>query len=114
MNDIQITARFTIHEGKLEEFTKLADECLALIKEKDKGILQYDWFFSEDQTVCVVKERYPDSDALLTHLGYINEPFGKLLSMSDFDAEVYGNPSETFREGTAGLKVIYYTFYGSL
>jgi hypothetical protein len=39
MNNLQVTARFTIHDGKLEEFKNLAEECLSIVKEKDKDTL---------------------------------------------------------------------------
>ncbi len=111
MNNLQVTARFRIHDGKLEEFKSFAEECLSIVKEKDKDTLQYDWFFSEDQTECHLRETYPDSNALLAHLQNIGDIFGKLLSLGDFYAEVYGNPSEQLLKATAGLHVKVYSFY---
>lgn len=45
MKKIQLTARFKLHAGKLEEEKKNAAECIALVKEKEegRGALQYDW-----------------------------------------------------------------------
>lgn len=62
MKNIQATARFQIHNGKFDEFKRVADQCIAVSKEKDPGTLQYDWFFNPDQTECVVSEKYADSD----------------------------------------------------
>lgn len=111
MNDLQITARFQIYNGKLEEFKKLAEECLAIVKEKDKDTLQYDWYFDESQKECAVREKYPDSNALLAHLGNIGELLGKLAALGDFSAEVYGEPSEELLQATKGLNVKVYTLY---
>lgn len=46
----------------------MADQCIAVAKEKDPNTLQYDWFFNPDQTECVVREKYADSDAVLAHI----------------------------------------------
>jgi quinol monooxygenase YgiN len=114
MSNLQITARYQIHNGKLEEYKKLAEECLSLVKAKDKDTLQFDWYFDEEQTECVLRETYPDSNALLAHLGNIGELLGKLLAVGDFSAEVYGQPSDELLKATSGLKLKVYTFYQGL
>ena len=114
MNNLQITARFQIHNGKLAEFKKLAEECHSIVKAKDKDTLQYDWYFDETQTECVLRETYPDSNALLTHLGNIGERFGKLLALGDFSAEVYGQPSDELLKAISGLKIKVYDYYQGL
>ena len=116
MNKIQLTARFKIHAGKLEEAKKIAAECLAIVKEKEvgKGALQYDWFLSSDQTECVVRETYVDSNAVLIHMGNLGEPLGKILAIADFDLEIYGNMSEELKNAVAGLNPKVYSFYQGL
>ncbi len=44
------------------------------VREEDNGTLQYDWFFNEDHTECVVRERYRDSEAILQTNPYESEP----------------------------------------
>jgi len=61
MDAIQVTARLTIHEGKLEQFKELAAQCMRSARERDSGTLQYDWFFNDSYTECVVRETYKDS-----------------------------------------------------
>jgi hypothetical protein len=39
----------------LAEFKRAAVQALDLTK-REPGALQYDWFFNDDQTVCVVHE----------------------------------------------------------
>lgn len=111
MNSLQILARFKIHDGKLKEFKRLADECLSVVREKDQDTLQYDWFFSEDQKECVLLEKYPDSNALLVHLGNIGDLFGEILKTGDFYGEIYGQPSQELLNATAGLNIKIYSFY---
>ncbi len=116
MEKIQITAEFKIHQGKLEDFKIIADECIAIIKEKEagKGALQYDWFFSPDQKECVVRETYTDSNAVLTHMGNIGEPIGRMIGISDFSLKLYGNPSEELQNAAAGLGPKVYLYYQGL
>lgn len=116
MKKIQLNARFKIHPGKFDEVIQIAAECMAIVQKKEvgKGILQYDWFFSPDQTECVVRETYIDSDALMTHMGNLGEPLGRLMGTSDFELEVYGNPSEELQQAGAPLNPKVYSFFQGL
>ena len=76
--------------------------------------LQYDWFFSEDQTEFVVRERYTDSNAVFAHLANLGDLFGKILQVSDFSVEVYGNASQDLRDATASMNSKFYSFYQGL
>ena len=116
MKQIQFTARFTIHDGKLEEAKKIAAECMAIVKEKEegKGALQYDWFFSADHKECVVRETYADSNAVLTHMSNLGEPLGQILEISDFELEIYGNMSEELQKAATALNPKVYSFYQGL
>ena len=116
MKKIQITAKFKIHKGKVEEFKKIASACVIAVEknEKGKGALQYDWFFSPDNSECVVRETYADSNAVLAHMGNVGEMLGQLLTMSDFELEIYGNPSEELQKAAAALNPKVYPFYQGL
>ena len=93
MKAIQLTARATIHRGKLEEFKALAAQCMRTVREKDSGTLQYDWFLNETQTECVVRETYSDSDAVLEHIANLATTLRAMLSVGDWTFEVFGTPS---------------------
>jgi hypothetical protein len=84
------------------------------VKANEKGALQYDWFLNPGETECVVRETYTDSDAVLAHLGNVGELLGQLLSMADFEGEVYGNMSEELKQALAGMNVKVYSFYQGL
>ena len=111
MNNLQITARYQIHPGKLQEFKKIAEECYKIVIAKDLDTLQYDWYFDESQTECVLRETYPDSNALLAHIRNIGELFGKLIALGGFSAELYGEPSEELMKAISGLNIKVYTFF---
>jgi quinol monooxygenase YgiN len=58
-------ARFKFNEGKLEEFKRLSAQAREIVRTKDTGTLQYDIYFNDDESECMVIERYRDSDALI-------------------------------------------------
>ena len=114
MNELQITSRLKIHDGKLDRFKTLAQACLEGVRQKDKGILQYDWFFNEDHTECVVRERFVDSDAVLEHIANLGELLGAIWSVSDFSAEVCGTPSEELLKATESIDITVYSYFQGL
>lgn len=114
MNELQITARLRIHDGKLDQFRTHAKACMESTRAKDERTLQYDWFINEDGTECVVRERYVDSDALLEHLGNLGDRLGELLSVSDMSAEVCGTPSQELLKATEGIPKTVYSYFQGL
>ena len=114
MGELQLTARFTIHEGKLDEFKGLARQCMEVVREKDSGTLQYDWFINAEGTECVVRERYRDSDAVLEHAANLGELLGRFMGVSDPDIEIYGSPTDALIEGLAALQPRVYGAYQSI
>jgi len=39
VSELQLTTRFTIHAGRLDEFKGLASRCMEIVREKDSGNL---------------------------------------------------------------------------
>ena len=71
--ELQGIARIKFHEGKLEEFKRLAARCMEIARTKDTGTLQYEIYFNDDQSECIVLERYKDSAALIEHGAHLGE-----------------------------------------
>jgi quinol monooxygenase YgiN len=96
-------ARFTFHEGKVEEFKRLSAQCMEIVRSKDTGTVQYDIYFNDAQSECVVIERYRDSEALIEHAehigGYLMEA---VVSTASVSGELLGDPSPELREKMAG------------
>ena len=68
MGELQGIGRFKFHEvGKLEEFKRLSAQAMEIVRTMDTGTLQYEVYFSDDQSGCIVLERHRDSAALLEH-----------------------------------------------
>lgn len=65
MSELQCVARLKMHDGKLDEFMRLAAKCVELVRTKDTGTLQYELYLNSDNTECLVFERYRDSQAPL-------------------------------------------------
>jgi quinol monooxygenase YgiN len=114
MKNIQLTARFNIHPGKEQAFKELASACMACVKEKDTNTLQYDWYFSDDGSECMVRETYTDSDAILAHVANLGPLFGQFLELAEFTPEIYGNPSDTLLAAVATFNPKVYGFYQGL
>ena len=111
MKELQVTARCKIHDGKLETFRAVAEECLRSVRERDDGTLQYDWFFNEDQTECVVRERYRDSEAVMQHIANLGDTMGALLATCDLSIAGFGNPSPALAEATTAIPTQVYSYF---
>lgn len=114
MRQLQVTARLRIHDGKLEAFKDVAARCMESVRSRDSGTLQYDWFLSADETECVVRETYRDSDAVLEHVANLGETLDELLAVADVELEVFGTPSDELREATAELAPRVYAPFQSM
>jgi len=89
--------RLTFHEGKLEEFKRLSDQAMEIVRAKDSGTLQYDTFFNEDQSQAIVVERFRDSAALIQHGANIGDLSAAVLATGEVSGELLGNPSDEIK-----------------
>src|SRR6266487_3173188 len=79
VSELQGIARFKFDEGKLEEFKRLSAPCMEIVRTKDRGTLQYEIYFNDDQSEGIVLERYRDSEALIEHGANLRQPVGRNL-----------------------------------
>ena len=109
-------ARFKIREGKLEEFKRLSAQAREIVRAKDTGTLQYDTYFNDDQSECVVLERYRDSEAAIEHAENLGDLMEAILAtISVVHGELLGEPSAELREKLAGSEVpVLFTPYQSM
>ena len=106
MGELVGIARFKIHEGKLEEFKRLSAEAMEIVKTKDTGTLQYDTYFNEDESECVIIERYRDSESAMKHAEHLGDLSAAVLAIvSVVHGELLGEPSEELRAKLAGVEV---------
>jgi quinol monooxygenase YgiN len=111
VSELQGIARFKFHEGKLEEFKRLAPQCI--VRTEDTGTLQYDVFFSDDQSECIVLERYRDSEALSEHAEHLGDLNEAILATGFVSGELLGEPSAELRATMADSEVRLFTPYQS-
>jgi quinol monooxygenase YgiN len=106
LSELQGIARFKFHEGKAEEFKRLSAQAMEIVRTKDSGTLQYDVYFNDDQSECVVLERYRDSEAAIEHAANLGDLFGAVLAtVSVVHGELLGEPSAELRAKLAGSEV---------
>ena len=114
-SELQSIVRFRFHEGKLDEFKRLSAVCMDIVRSKDPGTLQYDTFFNEDESECIVLERFRDLDALLQHGANIgDELMGAIVATGECSGELLGPVPEEVRADLAGGPVQVFLPYVAL
>jgi quinol monooxygenase YgiN len=96
--------RFKFHEGKVEEYKRLSAQAVEIVRTKDTGTLQFDVYFNDDQSECVVLERYRDSQALIEHAAHMDALSKAILATGSVSGELLGEPSTELRAKLAGSK----------
>ena len=111
MEQIQASATYpTIAADNVSEFKRLAAELLEAVR-GEAGTLQFDWFFSDDGSQCVVRETYVGSDAVLAHIGNVGPFLGRLIELGGgLKLEVFGEPSAKLRDAIAAFEPTIYSF----
>ena len=113
MSELQGIARIKVHEGKLEEFKRLSGQCLEIVRTKDTGTLQYETYFNDDESECMVLERYRDSAALIEHAEHIGNLMEAILATASVTGELLGDASAELRANLADSPVCLFTPFQS-
>ena len=114
MSELQGIARFKFHEGKVEEFKRLSAQCMEIVRDKDTGTLQFDIYFNDDQSECIVHERYRDSEALLEHAAHLGDLSEAIVATGSVSAALLGEPSAELQALMADSDVRLFTPYQSM
>lgn len=114
MTVIQGIGRLKIRDGKLEEFKRVASQFMQVARAKDAGTLQYELYFNEDQTECIVLERYRDVQSLLEHQHNVGEYMDSLLKTCTGSSEVCGTATPELLKALNGSPVRLFTPYQTL
>jgi len=114
VSELQGIGRFKFHEGKLEEFKRLSARAMEIARIRDTGTLQFEISFNDDQSECIVLERYRDSEALIEHGAHLGELAGAILATGSVTSACLGEPSAELRALLAGSPVQLFTPYLSL
>ena len=95
--ELQAIVRFRFHDGAIEEFKRLSAECMEIVRAKDTGTLQYDTYFNDDETECIVIERFRDSEALIQHGENLAHLMDAIIATGSVSGELLGELSPELR-----------------
>jgi quinol monooxygenase YgiN len=99
-------ARFRFHDGKLDEYKRLSAQAMEIVKSRDTGTLQFDTYLNDDESECVIIERYRDSEALIEHAANVSDLSAEILSIvTVVHGEVLGEASAELRAALADSEV---------
>ena len=115
MSELLGIARFRFREGMREEYLRLSDQAMEIVRTKDSGTLAYDLYLNGDQSECMVIERYRDSEAAIAHAANLGDLFAAVLAtVSVVHGELLGAPSAELRANLAASEVpVLFTPYRS-
>jgi quinol monooxygenase YgiN len=105
MSELLGIGRIKFHEGRLEEFKRLSAQAVDIARTMDTGTLQYDIYLNEDQSECIVVERYKNSSALMEHAHHVGYLMESIFATGSASSEMLGEPSAEIREGMADGQV---------
>src|SRR5215207_10568570 len=98
--ELQAIVRFRFHDG--EEFKRLSALCMEIVRTQDTGTLQYDTYFNDDETECIVIERFRDSEALIQHGENLAHLTDAITATGSVFGELLGEPSAELRARFTG------------
>ena len=116
MSELLGIARFKFHEGRREEYLRLSDQAMDIVRTTEPGTLGYDLYLNADRSECMIVERYRDSEAAIEHAANLGHLFPAVLAtVSVVHGELLGEPSAELRAKLAGSDVpVLFTPYRSM
>jgi quinol monooxygenase YgiN len=114
--NIHFRAEFDIKEREIEEYNRLVKEMSMMVKANEPETLTYKFYLNQNNTKCIVRETYSNSDAVFAHAYDVASQrvlpkIFNVAKISKFD--VYGKPSEKLRRVLTNFSLgIYNLFTG--
>lgn len=93
--EIVYVDRFSVHEGRSEDFKRYAGEMSAFVKENEPGVTSFNFYLDDDGATGTAVYVFSDAGALDRHLDIAGSKFQEgyeLLAGTDID--LLGEPSE--------------------
>jgi hypothetical protein len=75
---------------------------------------KYDIYFNDDQSECIVHERYRDSEALIEHAAHLGDIMEAIVATASVSSALLGEPSAELRAKMADSEVRLFTLYQSM
>lgn len=112
---IIIIATSKLIKGQLPALQEVVKELQAHCTNTEEGMLQYDWFVSDDKTTIRVIETYSNSEAVLFHFDNYKSFAARLGEFREFvSLEIYGNASEALKERAKKINPVHFTLFAGL
>lgn len=112
-NQIHIQAEIIIKKEKIDEFKKLIRKMSKLVQINEPNTLQYHFYLSDDNTRCIVYEKYVDSKATIEHNNGMASKtiLPQIFKISKLNRlEVYGKPSKELQKILTNFNTKIYDF----
>ena len=112
-NEIHGTARIVIHDGKLEEFKRLAAQCLEIVRTRDTGTIEYDQFLNAEARSASSMNATGLGRGPRAHenIAPMMKPLSEICTIT---GEICGSPSPELRKALEAAGVTIYAPLGSL
>jgi hypothetical protein len=81
---------------------------------QDTGTLQYEIYFNDDESECIVLERYRDSEALIEHGAHLGELGAAIFATGSVTGACLGDPTVELRAQLEAGGVELFNVYLSL
>jgi hypothetical protein len=75
---------------------------------------QFEFYFNDDQSECMVLERYRDSEALIEHAAHLGDLMEAIVATGSVSGELLGEPSAELRANLADGPVRLFTPFQSM
>lgn len=107
---IIIIATLRLLDNKLSKLQEAVKELQEYCSKTEKGMLQNDWYASENSNTIKVLETYTNSEAVLFHFDNY-KPFAPRLNESRafVSMEVYGNASDALKQRVKKINAQHFT-----
>jgi hypothetical protein len=79
-----------------------------IARAKDTGTPQYEIYFNDDETECVIYERYRDAEAVIEHGGHIGDVMQAVFATGSGSSVLLGEPNAQLAAMLAGGGVAVY------
>ena len=108
-DSIRLVIQVSIPTGRAAELKSIQLKAIDLCREKDSGLLSYEFFFNDVESEMYAVEWYKDSAAVLAHLGMVGEILNKLMDIGTITrAEVFGDASAQLIEAFEPFKASFF------
>ena len=114
MGELLGIARFRFHPGKVEEYKRLSEQAMDIVRAKESGTLEYAIYFNEDESEAVVIERFASSEALLEHGANMSDVSAAVLGTATVEGELLGDPNPEIHANLTGPEPQLFTPWLSL